>query len=150
EANHRLSPQASHLLFSANRWEQAATITEWHSKGHWVLIDRYWYSGFAYSVGALGLDWEWAKGPDFGLPKADFVIYLQCVDPALLAARGGWGQERYERLDLQRAVGRVFEALLKAEKEPCWSAVSVVSAAEGQNGDLQMLGEGEIFCRIRE
>ena len=54
-----------HLLFSANRWELQNEIREKLQKGEIIIIDRYAYSGVAYSV-AKGLDLEWCKSPDRG------------------------------------------------------------------------------------
>lgn len=49
-----LIPQTSHLLFSANRWELHGKICETLQKGEVVIVDRYIWSGKAYSM-ALGL-----------------------------------------------------------------------------------------------
>ena len=71
-----LSPEAIHLLFSANRWEKMAAIKKALEEGTNVVCDRYWYSGVAYST-AKGMDFEWCKAPDNGLIEPDLVIYLQ-------------------------------------------------------------------------
>ena len=39
--------------------------------------------------------------PQSGLPAADLVVYLD-LDPELSAARGGFGGERYEKLEFQK------------------------------------------------
>ncbi|MEN2500764.1 MAG: hypothetical protein MHMPM18_004913 [Marteilia pararefringens] len=44
-----LSNEAIHLLFSANRHEQATEIREELLKGKTIVCDRYSYSGIAYS-----------------------------------------------------------------------------------------------------
>ena len=38
-----------------------------------VIIDRYAYSGVAFTA-SKGLDIEWCKNPDRGLPKPDIVL----------------------------------------------------------------------------
>lgn len=41
-----LNKQATHLLFSANRWEVMSSL----KRDKVVVIDRYYYSGIAYSM----------------------------------------------------------------------------------------------------
>ncbi|KEP61269.1 UNVERIFIED_CONTAM: thymidylate kinase [Hammondia hammondi] len=45
-------PQLTHLLFAANRWEAQARILRALGEGRTVLVDRYSFSGIAYTVGA--------------------------------------------------------------------------------------------------
>ncbi len=45
-----LDDHAIHLLFSANRWESAATIVDHLRNGATVVCDRYVYSGVAFSA----------------------------------------------------------------------------------------------------
>lgn len=40
------------------------------------MCDRYAYSGVAFSA-AKGLDVDWCKKTDSGLPKPDLVIFLK-------------------------------------------------------------------------
>ena len=63
------------------------------NEGKYVICDRYWYSGVAYSC-AKGLDYEWCKAPDRGLIEPDLVIYLR-ADPEVLQKRKDYGDERY-------------------------------------------------------
>jgi len=78
-----LEPHALHLLFSMNRWEAVESIENALLTGTTLIVDRYAYSGIAYSM-AKGLDPEWCAGPDVGLPKADLIVYLALsVDHAL-------------------------------------------------------------------
>jgi hypothetical protein len=44
-----------------------------------------------------------AKAPDRGLPAPDAVLLLT-LSPEAAAARGEYGEERYERVDFQKAV----------------------------------------------
>lgn len=39
-----------HLLFSANRWERAKNIIKTLEAGVTVIVDRYCYSGVAFSA----------------------------------------------------------------------------------------------------
>lgn len=66
------------------------------------MVDRYAYSGVAFTAakGAPGLDRAWCMAPDAGLPAPDAVFFLNLtVEQA--AARGGYGEERYEKADFQ-------------------------------------------------
>lgn len=100
---------ALHLLFSANRWEKVAKIHAALEVGETVIVDRYAFSGVAYSV-AKGLDAEWCKGPDAGLPAPDVVLYLD-LSPESAVKRGHYGKERYENDAMQRAVAKEFHKL---------------------------------------
>ncbi|CDF33279.1 unnamed protein product [Chondrus crispus] len=112
-----LGDEAAHLLFSANRWEKAATIREALGRGETVVYDRYAYSGVAYSV-AKGLGMEWCLAADEGLPRPDVVVFLEVgVDEA--RGREGFGGERFEEAETQKRVGAVFDRL----KGEGWSVV---------------------------
>jgi len=98
-----------HLLFSANRWEAAAEIRAAISRGETVVVDRYAYSGVAFSLAKHvdGMDAPWCAAPDAGLPQPDKVLFLTI--PAKRAqARGGFGEERYERSEFQERVLAAF------------------------------------------
>ncbi|CAM9923214.1 unnamed protein product [Discosporangium mesarthrocarpum] len=65
-----------HLLFSANRWEAEQDLRAWLKAGTTVVCDRYAYSGVAFSSAKPGLEMEWCKDPDRGLPAPDTIIFL--------------------------------------------------------------------------
>ncbi|GMM51847.1 bifunctional thymidylate/uridylate kinase [Starmerella bacillaris] len=109
-----LSDQAIHLLFSANRWEQVPHIIDKLKKGTVLIVDRYMYSGIAFSA-AKGLDFNWCKSPDVGLPEPDLVIFLD-VSIETASKRGGYGEERYENAEIQSRVRSQFLKL----KESNW------------------------------
>jgi len=101
-----------HLLFAANRWEKRSAMLAALRGGTTLVVDRYSYSGVAFTAakGAQGLDLAWCSAPEVGLPAPDAVIYLS-MDVEAAAARGGFGEERYETLDMQRAVRAQFAAM---------------------------------------
>ena len=74
-----------------------------------VLVDRYAFSGVAFTA-AKGLDLEWCKNPDRGLPKPDLVLQLD-VDEETAKKRGGFGEERYEKVEFQRQVRKLYSQL---------------------------------------
>ncbi|XP_072932213.1 uncharacterized protein [Epargyreus clarus] len=109
-----LPDEAIHLLFSANRWEKVETIKELLKKGISVIVDRYCYSGAAFSA-AKGLDMNWCKSPDIGLPKPDRVFFLT-MPPEEVEQRKGFGSERYEVLEFQKKVLNMYMQL----KDESW------------------------------
>lgn len=106
-----LDAQTLHLLFAANRWESANEIYKSLLSGQDVVLDRYAFSGIAYSV-AKGLDAGWCQGWEKFLPAPDVVFFLD-IEPSVAAQRPGYGQERYERIEFQSRVRDAFHELLQ-------------------------------------
>ncbi|KAF8066834.1 thymidylate kinase-domain-containing protein [Lyophyllum atratum] len=104
-----LDDRAIHLLFSANRWELASTIEHLLYTGSAVVCDRYAFSGIAFSA-SKGLPYEWCRAPDIFLPAPDLTLFLD-ITPEAAKARGGYGDERYEKEEMQRRVGEVFRRI---------------------------------------
>jgi dTMP kinase len=109
-----LDDHAIHLLFSANRWEAVKTMSEKLNNGKTLIVDRYAFSGVAFSS-AKGLNLGWCRNPDIGLLSPDLVLFLDLsIDEA--EKRGGFGQERYEKRELQIKVRDEFMKL----KDDSW------------------------------
>lgn len=117
----QLSDQSAHLLFSANRWELAKSIEEKLLQGKFIVLDRYIYSGIAYSLAKLLSNdesspemksVEWLYSPDKGLPKPDLTLFLS-LPTEELARRKGWGEERYEDVEFQKKVRECFLRVLQ-------------------------------------
>lgn len=86
------------------------TILKHLSEGTTVICDRYAYSGVAFTA-SKGLDIEWCKNPDRGLPRPDAVLYLDLeIEDAM--KRGDFGNEVYEREDVQKIVKNIYEKQL--------------------------------------
>ena len=88
------------------------------SEGTTVICDRYAFSGIAFThaksllisapVGASDiLSYEWCRAPDAGLPAPDLTLFLD-IAPEAARLRGGYGDERYEKRELQQRVREVF------------------------------------------
>ncbi len=107
-----------HLLFSANRWEAAASIREAIESGTTLVIDRYYYSGIVYSAakGNEGLSMHWARQPDVGLPRPDAVVFLD-ISSEKAQERGGFGDEKYETKQMQERVRTLFTELMASGDE---------------------------------
>lgn len=114
-----LPDQAIHLLFSANRWELNQTIRNELQNGTTVILDRYIYSGIAYSLAKLKMnntsgemaDVQWLLNPDKGLPKPDITLFLT-LELDEIKKRAEFGDERYENLQFQTIVKANFLSLL--------------------------------------
>ena len=151
------SDEAIHLLFSANRWEAVQGILSDLQAGYTVVVDRYAFSGAVYSAAKdnphLSLEWCW--NPDIGLPRPDLVLFLD-ISPEDAAKRGGYGEERYERQDMQDKVRALFKRLfaqlpslsvkvmdagqpLQEVADQIWQAYEDLVKAESSKQDLQVL-----------
>lgn len=104
--------------------------------GTTLVVDRYAYSGVAFTAakGAPGLDRAWCQAPDVGLPAPDAVFFLDLSVEAA-AARGGYGEERYEKAEFQ--VGGRVGGVLKGGWCDCW----------GVAGELGCVGGGGNMAR---
>ncbi|KAF3988340.1 hypothetical protein FT663_02374 [Candidozyma haemuli var. vulneris] len=121
-----LPDQAAHLLFSANRWELASKLTELLRSGKNVVMDRYIYSGIAYSLAKKGAEmdsYDWLYGPDRGLPKPDLTLFLT-ISLEELSNRKGYGEERYEQIEFQKKVKACFLNILDSS-DPSIAIVDV-------------------------
>uniref|UniRef100_M4B3S6 Thymidylate kinase n=1 Tax=Hyaloperonospora arabidopsidis (strain Emoy2) TaxID=559515 RepID=M4B3S6_HYAAE len=123
-----MDDHAIHLLFSANRWEAATTIESLLASGQHVILDRYSFSGVAFSAAKTGMSLDWCWAPEIGLPKPDAVIFLD-VPVAQTAARANFGQERYESLDFQEKVRQNFYAIME-RTTPKWHIVDATGASD--------------------
>lgn len=122
-----------HLLFSINRWELNKEIHGKLNEGYDVLLDRYAYSGVAYSH-AQGLDFDWCISPDKGLAKPDKVLYFKPSDITDISKRAEYGSERYEREEFQRKVAGVYEQKLMKKD---WLIVNANKTIDEVFGDIQ-------------
>lgn len=86
----------------ANRLAYREELLRKLHEGTTLVVDRYAYSGVAFTAakGLPGLDRAWCMAPDAGLPAPDAVFFL-CLTVEQAAARGGYGEERYEKDEFQ-------------------------------------------------
>lgn len=119
EGSADLDDHAIHLLFSANRWELVPKMLKSLNSGINLIVDRYAYSGVAFSAAKKGMDLEWCKQSDVGLPKPDLVLYLE-LPPGANTTRSGFGDEIYENVDFQKKVKEVYSSL----KDDSWQVIN--------------------------
>ena len=120
-----LEDHVIHLLFSANRWENHLKIISALESGTTVIIDRYAFSGVAFSAAKDGFGLEWCKRSDAGLPKPDAVFFLD-LPPEQATTRGMYGGERYEELKFQQRVYKNYMAL----KDATWKMIDASKSME--------------------
>lgn len=120
-----LPDQAIHLLFSANRWEQNEMIMGRLLAGENVVLDRYVYSGVAYSAAKSvpGMDRDWCYACDVGLVRPDVTLFL--VNHESNENREGFGEERYEKAAFQERVRSEFHALFESLGPRCDEVVTI-------------------------
>jgi dTMP kinase len=124
------SPQALHMLYSLNRWENQTVLGNLLEKADFVIADRYTPSNLAYGV-ARGLELDWLLGLDKGLPASDLVIVLDVPTHSSFArkAKNRDVHERDERF--LTSVRRSYSALagkLGWKKVPAAGQVQEVHA----------------------
>jgi dTMP kinase len=79
-------PEALHMLYSLNRWENQAIIYKLVDRSDFVIADRYTPSNLAYGV-SRGLSLNWLKALDKGLPLAHLVMILDVPVPSSFARK---------------------------------------------------------------
>lgn len=114
-----------HLLFSANRWEMNKSIRNTLLKGTTVVVDRYAYSGMAYSSAKRLLSIDWCRNTERGLPKPDLIIYLELTKESQYS-RPGFGEERFETRDFQEQIRQQYEQVIKTSNEN-WLRIDVTN-----------------------
>ena len=101
---HHLRLPTLTLMFVARSGIEAVLAS-----GTTIICDRYAFSGVAFST-SKGLPLEWCRSPDRSLPAPDLVLFLD-ISPEKARERGGYGQERYEKEEMQGRVREIFGQL---------------------------------------
>lgn len=102
------SQSSSHLCLCTTLSSGREELLRKLHAGTTLVVDRYAYSGVAFTAakGLPGLDRAWCMAPDAGLPAPDAVFFLSLTVEAA-EARGGYGEERYEKAEFQVRTGWV-------------------------------------------
>lgn len=85
---------------------------------------------------------RWARAPEVGLPRPDLVVFLD-LEGEVARARGGWGEERYERREVQERVRRLFWGLKEGTLEG-------EGAFEEERSDLAVVDAGGSVEEVAE
>ncbi|XP_014725897.1 PREDICTED: thymidylate kinase isoform X2 [Sturnus vulgaris] len=134
-----LEDHTIHLLFSANRWEHVPMMKEKLHQGITVVVDRYAFSGVAFTSAKENFCLDWCKQPDVGLPKPDLILFLQ-LSPEEAAERGNFGHERYETSSFQEKVLQSFCCLME-DKTLNWKTVDASKSIEDLHREIKSIAE---------
>ncbi|XP_009582021.1 PREDICTED: thymidylate kinase, partial [Fulmarus glacialis] len=134
-----LEDHTVHLLFSANRWEHVPLMKEKLRQGITLVVDRYAFSGVAFTSAKENFCLDWCKQPDVGLPKPDLILFLQ-LSPEEAAERGNFGNERYESSSFQEKVLQSFSHLMK-DKTLNWKTIDASKSIEDLHREIKSLAE---------
>lgn len=102
--------------------------------GTTIICDRYAFSGIAFSASkalleksspstSIPLTYEWCRAPDVSLPAPDLTLFLDISPEQAAKQRGGYGEERYEKLEMQARVREVFERIGKEMGTEKWVTI---------------------------
>ncbi|KAK0235481.1 thymidylate kinase [Armillaria nabsnona] len=122
QSKSELDGHAIHLLFSANRWELASTIEDLLESGTTVLCDQYAFSGIAFSASKACL----TSAPD--------LVFLD-VTPEKARQRGEYGNERYEKEEMQRGVREQYTRI-ESENVVQWATINAGREREQVAADI--------------
>lgn len=139
EKKNNLEDHTVHLLFSANRWEMVPVMKRKLEEGINLVVDRYAFSGVAFTSAKPGFSLEWCMNPDMGLPKPDLVMFLQ-LNPNVAANRGEYGNERYETSAFQCTVQQRFQELMQ-DSSINWKVIDAARTIEEVHKDIKDLSE---------
>ncbi|XP_004868553.1 thymidylate kinase isoform X1 [Heterocephalus glaber] len=147
EKKSELEDHSVHLLFSANRWEQVPLIKEKLRQGVTLVVDRYAFSGVAFTSAKENFSLDWCKQPDVGLPKPDLILFLQ-LQLADASTRGEFGRERYEEKTFQERVLGSFQQLMR-DSTLNWKVVDASKSIEAVHEEICSLSEAAILGAAR-
>ncbi|XP_002723765.2 thymidylate kinase isoform X2 [Oryctolagus cuniculus] len=119
EKKSEVEDHSVHLLFSANRWEQVPFIKEKLSQGVTLVVDRYAFSGVAFT-----------SAKELKLAEA--------------ASRGEFGCERYESRAFQERALQGFHQLMR-DPSLNWKMVDASKSIEDVHEEIRALSEDAIL-----
>jgi len=128
-----LNPEAMHLLFSADRYQAKYYLNEMIKNNDFVILDRYYFSGIAYSV-SNGVDRDWCHEIDSNLPKPDHVIYLD-IDPSEAAKRSEYGECVFDNVEFQSKVRQAYLNMI----DETWQKINVTNLSIEEISDTIIL-----------
>ena len=112
----RLTPETLALLFAADRTDHVASeIRRLTEAGVTVVCDRYVLSSVAYQ--GQELDSAFVQAVNAKAPAPDLTLYVRVSPETALKRRSGrhLGEELYEKLETQRRVAALYDALAASE-----------------------------------
>ncbi|UWX11329.1 CRPV-220 [Crowpox virus] len=138
-----INDRAIHLLFSANRWELVDLIKDKLNHNINLIVDRYAFSGAAFTAAKNNVSLEWCKLTDSGLPLPDLVIFLD-ISASESSDRENFGMERYETASFQDEVRKRFYDLIKDTDSVNWKVIDATKTIEDIHEEIKLLVEDVI------
>ena len=122
---------AFHPLGTAIRSSRIKSLLD---SGITIICDRYAFSGIAFSASkalpqksspstSSPLTYEWCRAPDVSLPAPDLTLFLDISPEQAAKEREGYGEERYEKLEMQARVCEVFGKIGKEMGAEKWVTI---------------------------
>ncbi|XP_018419444.1 PREDICTED: thymidylate kinase isoform X2 [Nanorana parkeri] len=115
EKKSNLEDHTVHLLFSANRWEQVPLMKEKLRSGVTLVVDRYAFSGVAFTSSKK-------------------------VIAEAAAKRGDFGNERYETSAFQKMVQKRYAELME-DRSLNWQVIDAAQSMEEVHSAIRQLSE---------
>ena len=137
-------PSLPHPFYAAVRSSRIKSLLD---SGTTIVCDRYAFSGIAFSASkallqrapsstSSPLTYEWCRAPDVSLPAPDLTLFLDISPEQAAKQREGYGEERYEKLEMQVRVREVFERIGKEMGTEKWMTVDAGRTREEVEKDI--------------
>lgn len=137
-----LDYHAVHLLYAANKWERVQELNRAIASGHNVIVNRYSPSNLAYGV-ARGLELDWLRALEDGLPRPDVVFVLD-VTPGVSFKR------KRSRRDVHEAdrqyLKKVRGTYLRFARKYGWKVINAKQDPKAVHAEL-WIGVSRLFER---
>ena len=106
----------SRIKSQSKRKHPRSKIESLLNEGVTIVCDRYSFSGVAFSGAKDGMNMEWLKGPEEGLPAPDRVIYLDIdVEVSLMFLLNITHMDRTTTHTLKHSLQKHVEDLVKRD-----------------------------------
>ena len=94
---------------------------------------------FTFGLFTKGIDFEWCRAPDVGLPEPDLTLFL-AVSAEVASLRGGFGEERYESREMQDQVRELFAKIGNEIGVFKWRVIDAGPSMEEVEKELLLVG----------
>lgn len=84
------------------------------------------------------LSLAWAREPEVGLPRPHVVVFLD-LDPDEAEKRGGYGDEKYEKREMQERVRNGFHLLSSCGEEESEDMVTINAKGTEEEVGIQII-----------
>jgi len=128
-------------------YARSSRIKSLLDSGTVVICDRYAFSGIAFSASkallqksspstSSPLTYEWCRAPDVSLPAPDLTLFLDISPEQAAKQREGYGEERYEKLEIQARVREIFGRIGKEMGTEKWVTIDAGRTREEVERDI--------------